>query len=52
MKKVYSTPELEKIKFSLTDVIMASPYESGVNNPIVEGGGDGSDLDDLDSLLP
>lgn len=38
MKKVYTTPELEKVQFTLQDVILGSPLEETIGEDI--GGGE------------
>jgi len=48
MKKVYTSPELEVVRFSLTDVLSGSPTDSipeQGDTPSIPG--DGSELDVL-----
>ena len=47
MKKKYSAPELETVKFDLKDVILSSPTEPTIPE-IIGGDGDGGELDDPD----
>ena len=47
MKKTYSTPEFELVRFSLTDAILNSDPEGSIGEVI--GGDEGGDLD-LDGL--
>ena len=45
MRKVYTTPELETVRFDLRDVILSSPTEATIPE-VIGGDGDSSSLDD------
>lgn len=47
MKKEYSTPSLEVIKYKLADVLNASPTEDPFGEVIGGGGSGGGPFDDL-----
>lgn len=44
MKNSYESPDFEIIKFSLTDVVLAST-EGAIGETIVDAGGSGTEID-------
>lgn len=51
MKKIYTTPELTVVEFTLKDVILSSPTEDPIGEVIGGGGSGGGSFDGLDGDL-